>query len=345
MTETKKRYYDELNIFRALIIAWVVIGHSFDGNESISGFMHFYAYSFHMAAFFVLSGFLFASKLKNSSSIKSKALLTKNRAERLLVPYIFFTAVSYVLKMFFEDYANNALSGNIVLDTVLGINNPNGGIWFLYALFFISLFGILLSQISIYGLFALSVVLKIIFYIHPTGIAPLDYISKYSIFFFAGAVISLFYPKLADFLDDKFKQKKNKILLFLIAIILLAISFAVTYLNQYRLKSSVASIFICVLNIAVWYVAAQAVNQSKTFKKTAMVVGNYGMDIYMIGYYVQIAIRVICGSMLHMPYTVYSLLMCILGLLLPIPVSKYIVRKFKITRMLMLGDFSKVKKD
>lgn len=344
MAETKKRYYDELNIFRALIIVWVVIGHSFEGDESFLGFMHFYAYSYHMSAFFVLSGFLFSSKLKNNNTLKSKALLTKNRAKRLLVPYLFFTVVSYVLKLFFEDYANNALSGNIILDTILGINNPNGGIWFLYALFFISFLGILLSQISIYGLFALSVVLKIIFYIHPTGIAPLDYISKYSIFFFAGAVISLYYPKFADMLDSKFKQK-NKVLLFIITIILLSVSFAVTYINQYKLKSSIAAVFICILNIIVWYITAQAVNQITILKKATMVVGDYGMDIYMIGYYVQIAIRVVCGSMLQMPYLVYSILMCVLGLVLPIPISKYIIRKLKITRMLMLGDFSKVKKD
>ena len=102
---------------------------------------------------------------------------------------------------------------------------------------------------------------------------------------------------------------------------------------------------LCIFNILLWYMIALAVTQVKSLKKAFSVIGNYGMDIYMIGYYVQISIRVVCGSMLHMPYIIYSLLMCIAGLLVPIPVSKYIIRKFKITRALMLGDFSKSKKE
>lgn len=61
----------------------------------------------------------------------------------------------------------------------------------------------------------------------------------------------------------------------------------------------------------------------------------------MFGYYVQIAIRVVLGTMLGVPYVLYSLLMCVLGLLLPIPISKYIVRKIKLAKMLMLGEFTK----
>lgn len=82
---------------------------------------------------------------------------------------------------------------------------------------------------------------------------------------------------------------------------------------------------------------------TEKIKKPANIIGNYGMDIYMIGYYVQISIRVVFGSMLGLPYLFYSICMFIFGLVLPIPISKYIVRKIKILRILVLGDFSKKK--
>ena len=41
--ESKKKYYSELNIFRGLIIVWVVIGHSFDADGSFFGMLNTYA--------------------------------------------------------------------------------------------------------------------------------------------------------------------------------------------------------------------------------------------------------------------------------------------------------------
>lgn len=59
--------------------------------------------------------------------------------------------------------------------------------------------------------------------------------------------------------------------------------------------------------------------------------------IYMIGYYVQQAIFVICGRMLGFNYLIYAWLMMILGLIVPVMLSKYIVRKNRILSMLILG--------
>ena len=71
--ESKKKYYSELNIFRGLIIVWVVIGHSFDADGS------FLECSIHMLIrfichqFFLLSGILFAPKIKRIHSFKDGA--------------------------------------------------------------------------------------------------------------------------------------------------------------------------------------------------------------------------------------------------------------------------------
>lgn len=334
----KKKYFDELNIFRALIIVWVVIGHSFDAEQSVLGFLHGYAYTFHMNAFFTLSGLLFASKLNKINTVKDKALAIADRAKRLIVPYLFFTAVSYVLKMFFEKYANNELSGNIIVDVLLGQNNPNGGLWFLYALFLISVLFIILKELNKYITFAISVILRLVIFFVEIDITPIAFIMKYAIFFSAGILIKDFYEDISAYL----KSKKATTV---IAVILLIISLAVSYINLYIFTNELFAFAVCIFNIITWYFIATAINNTEFIKKAFMTIGDYGMDIYMIGYYVQIVIRVVLGSMLGVPYLIYSMLMCVLGLVLPVLISKYIIRKVGIFRALMLGDFSKKKRD
>lgn len=334
----KKKYFDELNIFRALIIVWVVIGHSFDAEQSVLGFLHGYAYTFHMNAFFTLSGLLFASKLNKINTVKDKTLAIADRAKRLIVPYLFFTAVSYFLKMFFEKYANNELSGNIIVDVLLGQNNPNGGLWFLYALFLISVLFIILKELNKYITFAISVILRLVIFFVEIDITPIAFIMKYAIFFSAGILIKDFYEDISAYL----KSKKATTV---IAVILLIISLAVSYINLYIFTNELFAFAVCIFNIITWYFIATAINNTEFIKKAFMTIGDYGMDIYMIGYYVQIVIRVVLGSMLGVPYLIYSMLMCVLVLVLPVLISKYIIRKVGIFRALMLGDFSKKKRD
>lgn len=331
----KKKYFDELNIFRALIIIWVVIGHSFNAQQDVLGFLHGYAYTFHMSAFFTLSGFLFTSKLKKIKSVKDGVLAVTDRAKRLIVPYFFFTAISYILKLFFEKYANNELSSNIIVDIFLGQNNPNGGLWFLYALFLISVLFIILNKINKYVLFAITLALKFTIIFINIEISPLIFIMNNAVFFSAGIIIKDFYEKMSNCLKNK------KTTCFAIAGIMLFASLGVSYIKLFVFTNEAINIAVCIFNIITWYFIAVALNNINAIKKPFMVIGDYGMDIYMIGYYVQIVIRVILGSMLGVPYLIYSILMCILGLLLPIPISKFIIRKVRIFKALMLGDFSK----
>ena len=58
---------------------------------------------------------------------------------------------------------------------------------------------------------------------------------------------------------------------------------------------------------------------------------------YIIGYYVQQAIFVVCGKILGLDYLIYAWLMLLFGVIAPIFLSKYIVRKSRILSMLILG--------
>lgn len=346
-----KKYFDELNIFRALVILWVTLGHStlFAGDYSsfdLQSFCHGYAYSFHMPALFMLSGMLFAGKFNHSKSIADKSKVIADRFTRLMVPYFFYTAVSYLLKIFTEKYAYNALSTGrkAFVDILFGMNNPNGGIWFLNTLFFISLIAILINRIDIRiitaGAFAVSLLSNF------TSVLNFNYIRNiclYSVFFYIG--ILLMSNTTYERISEKISRVKNKNMLSIISVIGIMLSFMITYVSLYNLNSSVLRYIIIYTNILVWYTVAAAVSiNSRVTKKCSMCIGNYGMDIYMIGYYVQIAIRVVLYSILGLNGHICSFAMFILAIIMPIPISKYIIRKFKLTSAIMLGNFKSLKR-
>lgn len=345
--ESKKKYYSELNIFRGLIIVWVVIGHSFDADGSFFGMLNTYAYTFHMSSFFILSGILFAPKIKRIHSFKDGAFAIFERFKRLMIPYLFFTVVSYILKMFFSDYAYNEVStgSELVLNTLIGVNNPNGGIWFLNNLFIFSVIAILLRFLPSAVTFVLSAALYTLSYFVEFN-SNFGSLIAFSPFFFLGVFISRYYDKISAFFNDQLKKSSGRKKVFAFTALLAVLSAAVFAIYA---KFSLAEILpafkliVCAINVICWYMISISLMSTEKIKKPANIIGNYGMDIYMIGYYVQISIRVVFGSMLGLPYLFYSICMFIFGLVLPIPISKYIVRKIKILRILVLGDFSKKK--
>lgn len=342
----EKKYYEELNILRGLIIVWVVIGHSFVSENTFFGFLTNYAYSFHMSAFFALSGLLFYSKIKKIKTIKDVGSTILDRFKRLIVPYLFFTFISYLLKYFLESYAYNKLSNNIFIDVLLGENNPNGGIWFLHSLFILSVVAVLAYKIPSAAMLIITIILKITISILDFSIPIVTSFCEYSVFFFAGIFISKYYDNISCYLRKVCENVKKKRILIFGSVLSLIISFTLTYyLKLYNKNTHNLILFIlAVFNILVWYFIAFWLSNTKKAKKAPELFGKYGMDIYMFGYYIQIAIRVVLGTMLGTPYILYSFLMCVLGLSLPIPISKYIVRKIKLAKMLMLGEFSKKEK-
>lgn len=340
----QKKYYDELNIFRALIIVWVAIGHSINFELNFIGFFYSYAYSFHMIAFFVLSGFLFESKIKRSrEGIKIALSNIADRAKRLLVPYTFFSIISVILKIFLDNYAYNKLGNNplTVFTNIISGLSPNGGIWFLYALFLISALAILTCKVNSIIMLIITFGLRILLIFIPITINPVDLIFRYSFVFFLGVVIKENYEAISKSFERLFSKKNGTLILSAITIIAGVISIFAVYLAARNEISDIIKIALSLYNTVLWYLIAQLINRTKAAKKFAMIVGNYGMDIYMIGYYVQIPIRVVFITILGLPYVPCALMMFIFGLLLPIPISKYIVRKVKLFRALMLGDFSK----
>lgn len=119
--------YSWADSLRGMLIILVVLGHAIQYTLHRGYFDNHlwnYIYSFHMAAFMAVSGFLnYKGKGDNWS------LTIKRRFWQLLVPYFLWSVIKVIL--FHQAEPHSYV--NIVL-------NPDGYFWFLWVLFFISVF-------------------------------------------------------------------------------------------------------------------------------------------------------------------------------------------------------------
>lgn len=333
MEKSKKQYFNEINIMRGMAVLCVVIGHSFNPTETptILGFIKSFVYCFHMPAFFFISGFLEGDK-RRSIGEKKQAIIKK--ARRLMIPYFFLTVVTAVLKMLFGVFARNPLNySTIVVDVLIGRNNPNGGLWFLYALFVISFFGIIFDMMDRLILMSIMFVIYILnLFIFKQSGYIIGFFFSYAWIYFMGSVVR---KNIYD------RVKKSKLVISMSGISLtIAISIgyiALAYIRIYEVQTWILSSVITVIGVFLLFIISVQIEQHQCEKKLWMLFGDYGMDIYMIGYYVQQAIYVIVGKILGCNYLIYAWLMLILGLIVPVILSKYIVRKSRVLLMLVLG--------
>lgn len=333
MEKSKKQYFNEINIMRGMAVLCVVIGHSFNSTETptILGFIKNFVYCFHMPAFFFISGFLEGEK-RRSFSEKKQVIVRK--ARRLMVPYFFLTLVTAVLKLIFGAFARNSLNySTLVLDVLIGRNNPNGGLWFLYALFIISFFGILFDIVDCT---ILTGVMFILYMLNTIVFKQSGYIVGFFfnyawIYFMGGVVRKYIYEKI----------KKSELLIstkgIVITVVALVGYIILAFVKIYEIKSWIFATVVTIIGVFILFIIAMQINYYHCGEKLWMLFGDYGMDIYMIGYYVQQSIYVIFEKFLGINYVIYTWLMLIFGLIIPILLSKYIIRKNRILSLLILG--------
>lgn len=117
--EQRKKRLIEIDALRGCLIVLVIIGHALQQGEGYERNVAWNViYSFHMAAFFVVSGYVSASL---------KAISIWRRCKQLFVPFVVWTLLVSLRK---EE------SGAYLLEV---IRRPDSSYWFLYCLFMVSL--------------------------------------------------------------------------------------------------------------------------------------------------------------------------------------------------------------
>lgn len=321
----KKIYYKEINVARGIAVLLVLLGHAFpdvvsESNNVFHRVVYDVLYSFHMGCFFFLSGFVASAKiLKGDVNIKNEFI---NKFKRLMVPYLFYSFITMGLKQIFSAFANNSFEISEFWKILLG-KNPNGGMWYLWTLFIISLVFLVLSKVKInYKIYIiLGVFLYAMLYFIPQGFY--SNLLKYFIFYAVGIAVAKNYGKIKELMFS-YIFGIIFLVLFVIMLVIENVPYAITGLLG--------------TGIVMFFSIRIGKNENAVFKFFDEM-GNYSYDIYLLSYFVQIPVRVICCKLLNLPYIIVVALMFVLGGFVPYFVCKYIIRKIPLANKILLGNW------
>lgn len=121
-----KTRIDYIDNVKGILILLVVLGHCIEGEAYLKTVI----YSFHMPAFFIISGIL----LNYSSAVgKNFGAFLLSRIRQLLIPYILFEFLGYLVQCFTGGFYEN-LNGFIFRTATFQVHTDVD--WFLIGLFF-----------------------------------------------------------------------------------------------------------------------------------------------------------------------------------------------------------------
>lgn len=251
---------------RGMAVLCVVIGHSFNPTETptILGFIKSFVYCFHMPAFFFISGFLEGSR-KRSFGEKKQAIIKK--ARRLIIPYFFLTVVTAVLKLIFGVFARNPLNySTLIVDVLIGRNNPNGGLWFLYALFIISVFGILFNTMDRTILTGVMFVLYMLnsFVFKQSGYIVSFFFDYAWIYFMGGVARKYIYEKLKN--SELVISSKGMVITVVAYIVYIILAFV----KIYEVQSWILSTIVTIVGVTLLFIVAILIEHYHYGKKLWM---------------------------------------------------------------------------
>ena len=126
LTERKK-YID---VAKGILIISVVIGHVISFEYIITATIKTFIYTFHIPAFFIISGILINPNRLQNLSFKE---FVSRRIKRLIIPYILFELIGGIFQIFL--YGSDKISFVGILYGLFTMHCNIGADWFLPTLF------------------------------------------------------------------------------------------------------------------------------------------------------------------------------------------------------------------
>lgn len=322
-------YFSEITIAKGIAVLCVLLGHAFPDAQTgmtdpIAAFVLKLMYSFHMGCFFLLSGFVSGKKLcKDKVDLKHEVI---KKLKRLMVPYFFYSLITIGLKQVFSSFANNQFDLSEIWKILIG-KNPNGGMWYLWTLFIISVIFLVVSQFvrNPYCYFVIALCMYGLYWIFPSSF--INNVLEYTIFYAIGILLQQKY----DFIKPVLHSKKGVLIAFGSGVVFVLLTAFMKC--PYLITAVIGSL--SVLAISCWISDRPHSKDYKILNE----LGNYSYDIYLISYFVQVPIRVIFYRILPLPYWMVVFMMFVLGAVIPYVVCKYVIRKIPITDKLLLGNW------
>lgn len=321
LNRTSNGRIEWIDIAKGIAIFLVVIGHCIPDAASPTGIsvpgyrmLHDVIYSFHMPLFFFLAGYLVVRK-KILDSGKKWVDIIITRMHRLLIPYLFVGLIYAPFKLLLSRFANKPYDFENIWQMVIGVN-PDGELWFLYSLFVITVIAAIFSfRISLSGLLAAGVILIW---------NPWTIVTNYLFFFLLGIYMR---REHCDFIEQ---LRGYHIILAMIIFLLGNYGLIIWKLHLFFLLTALSG-----MTIVFWgsYQASKLNLPGKDFLAHC---GIMSMDIYILSDIIKIPFRIVLWNKLHL-YTISFLVCTIMSIGLSLVVSRYIVRKYRVLRCLILG--------
>lgn len=317
--EKRIDWVDNVKAFACFL---VVLGHllqslqisKIDLHPSITTFIIWFIYLFHMPLFMCMSGYLYLKNKKNFSWKEYKKFEFK-KFVNLIVPYVTFYLLFVLINIIFSKSVNKARG---IDDLLKMFNNPIAPYWFLYALLSIFLIVPLLEKIlknDKKKIIIIFVILKFVSTFIKTNIYFIDAIMSYSIYFYLSSIII-----------DISNLNNNKTMILIYIYIGTSIIF---YKFQYNISIysiEIIKTFFAILGIYIcinFFKNTKRITVFNTFKK-------YTFQIYLLHTIFAAGIRISLIKVGIKNYTIHFLMGIIVSIYMPVIIS-IISNKIKYT--------------
>ncbi len=318
--------FDQINILKGLAIILVVVGHFYPLHYSDSFWTHLneIIYSFHMALFMSISGFLYANSSFQVNSLSSYVFFIKKKSIRLILPYLSISLIIITAKLIAEQIVT--LKYPVDLDAILYqlLLSPMGGpttfLWFIYTLLIIFLFYPLVALLVRSRLILLLLSFTLTFVDLPT-VFSLNLFGEYLFYFVIG--INIFYYRSVLF--------KKHIIIVIAILGLLSIYILTNYQTPDIIRTLTGITLMWILSLFL------SLNYNM---KYIMKIGIYSPAIYLFHTFTMGPIRIVLEK--YFDYNTLSfytimLITVFAGVFIPILIAEQINKNKKI-RLILLGN-------
>lgn len=332
---SKKKYYSEIDIAKGIGIILVVLGHSlvFFRSQSVlekSRIIQDLIFCFHMPLFFILSGILNRKILRGE---KQKDIII-SKIKRLLVPYFTIGVFLALIEKAIEIYLYQKSDVNIFPRILLGINRFYE-LWFLWVLFIVLTIATLFARKkSIIVIIVVSILVSILFseviIDKDSYLIAVMKLLRNSCYVFIGLWAGQNYEKVEGII---LKYKK---IIWIPSLILFVGAFCMLENYKSRIPNNLFC-FITAITGSILVIWISLIIKNIKLGNGLRALGTYSMDIYVLSAIIQPVIRKVFVYKFNMNYVVYIISSTVAVLVITVLLSKFIIRKIKWLRRLVLG--------
>lgn len=306
-------------ILQAWTMLWVVLGHAFLGKPGEGpdweNTIFKIAYSFHMPLFMWISGYLFYmtrinKRLSTMGGGMTYSAIIKDKAIRLLLPFVIFTIVALIIKIIFSGEVSRQIHNpltTLLTAFLYPYDNPMREMWFIATLFWMFLLLPLweLTMKSKYSIISTIIILLLLYQYHPdTELFCIGRVFSYAIYFYLGL------------LTCRVGILENMPIMKCFSIMIVG---GIVYIIGLFSNSFFESIGGIIISIAL------AIILDNYYPKIFFSFREYTYQIFLIGIFAQMFVKITYRHV-DIPYSIGFIICVLCGIYVPVIISRLFIK-------------------